>query len=112
MCFTEGQQVLRTGHKRIQSSEWMGRGEVLSSYFTIRMSGKKGKRVICSQESKATLSSTKVSPASQVGNGRAGMSGANRIPIPSARVRGCGLFGLALEIRVDLICSEEFCGLT
>lgn len=111
MCFTEGQQVLRTGHKRIHSSEWMA-WKVLSSCFTIQMSGKKGQRTFCSQESKVTLSSTAVSPVSLVGYGRAGVVGAFGSP---SSLLGKEVvdhpFAPVFEIRVDLICFGEFCNL-
>lgn len=90
-----------------------GRGKVLPFYFTIQISGKKGQRGVCSQEGKATLSSAAVSPASLVGDGRAGVDGPYWIPIPSPKKEAVDHpFVLAFEIRVDLICSGEFGGLT
>lgn len=112
MCFTEGQQVLRTGLKRTHSSEWMA-WKVLSSGYTIQMSGKKGRRGFCSQESKATLSSAAVSPASLVGDGRADVFGAYWSPsLLLGKEAVDHPFAPVFEIRVDLICFGEFCDLT
>lgn len=86
--------------------------KVLSACFTIQMSGKKGQRTFCSQESKATLSSTAVSPASLVGYG--GQAWLGPIGSPSSLLGKEGVdhpFAPVFEIRVDLICFGEFCDL-
>lgn len=95
MCFTEGQQVLRTGHKRTHSSEWMA-WKVLSSGYTIQMSGKKGQRGFCSQ-------------------GMGGQTCLGPIGSPSLLLGKEAVdhpFAPVFEIRVDLICFGEFCDLT